>query len=78
MIPTTNKPTRVTLKTTNAIDRILKNSFTDTVFKTAIFKSDISDHFLICFIIPSSMKSTNNTENTAIYKTVFDTESQFV
>ena len=24
------------------------------------------------------MKSTNNTENTAIYKIVFDTESQFV
>ena len=60
MIPTINKPTRVTQKTTTAIDHILTNSFTDTVFKTAIFKSDISDHFPICFIIPSSMKQTNN------------------
>ena len=23
-----------------------------TVFKTAIFKSDISDHFPICFLVP--------------------------
>ena len=75
MIPTINKPTRVTRKTTTAIDHILTNSFTDTVFKTAIFKSDISDHFPICFIIPSSMKQTNNTKNTFIFKRVFDTES---
>ena len=75
MIPTINKPTRVTRKTTTAIDHILTNSFTDTVFKTAIFKSDISDHFPICFIIPSSMKQTNNTKNTVIFKRVFDTES---
>ena len=53
MIPTINKPTRVTQKTTTAIDHILTNSFTDTVFKTAIFKSNISDHFPICFMIPS-------------------------
>ena len=75
MIPTINKPTRVTRKTTTAIDHILTNSFTDTVFKTAIFKSDISDHFPICFIIPSSMKQINNTKNTVIFKRVFDTES---
>ena len=53
MISTINKPIRVTQKTTPAIDHILTNSFTDTVFKTAIFKSDISDHFPICFMIPS-------------------------
>ena len=75
MIPTINKPTRVTQKTTTAIDHIHTNSFTDTVFKTAIFKSDISNHFPICFMIPSSMKQTNNTKNTAIFKIVFDTES---
>ena len=56
MILTINKPTRVTRKTTAVIDHILTNSFTDTVFKTAIFKSGISDHFPICFMIPSSMK----------------------
>ena len=61
MIPTINKSTRVRPKTETAIDVILTNSFTETVFKTAIFKSDISDHFPICFMIPSSMKQTNNT-----------------
>ena len=71
MIPTINKPTRVTQKTTTAID----NSFTDTFFKTAIFKSDISDHFPICFLVPSSMKQTNNTKKTVIFKRVFDAGS---
>ena len=60
MIPTINKPTRVRRKTSTAIDHILTNSFTDTVSKTAIFESDMSDHFPIRFIIPSSMKQTNN------------------
>ena len=53
MISTINKTTTVTRKTTPAIDHILTNSFTDTVFKTAIFKSNISDHFPICSMIPS-------------------------
>ena len=61
MIPTINKSTRVRPKTETAIDVILTNSFTETVFKTAIFKSDISDRFPICFMIPSSVKQTNNT-----------------
>ena len=75
MIPTINKPTRVTRKTTTAIDHILTSSFNDTVFKTAIFKSDISDHFPMSFMIPSSMKQTNNTRSINIFKRVFDTES---
>ena len=36
--------------------REFHNFLDDTVFKTVIFKSDISDHFPICFIIPASMK----------------------
>ena len=71
MIPTINKATKVTQKMATAIDHIFKNSFTDNVF----FQSDISDHFPICFRIPSSMKQTNNTKNTTIFKRVFDTES---
>ena len=74
MIPTINKPTSVTQKATTTIDHILTSSFTDTVFKTAIFKSDTSDHFPICFMISSSMKQTNNTKNTVLFKRVFDTE----
>ena len=48
IIPIINKPTRVTKKTATAIDHIITNCFVDTNFKTAIFKSDISDHFPIC------------------------------
>ena len=35
-------------KTTTAIDDIITNYFVDTNFKTAIFKSNIGDHFPIC------------------------------
>ena len=47
MIPTKNKPIRVTRTITTAIDHILTNSFLDRNFKTAVFKSAISDHFPI-------------------------------
>ena len=48
MISTINKPTRVTKKTATAIDHIITNSFVENIFKTAIIKSDVSDHFPIC------------------------------
>ena len=54
MIATINNPIKVTRKTASTIDHILTNYFTETVFKTAIFKSDKSCHFVICFLIPSS------------------------
>ena len=52
MIPTVNKPTRVTGKTATAIDYILTNSFIDTTIKTGIINSDVSDHFPICLLFP--------------------------
>ena len=64
MIPTINKPTRVTRKTATATDRILTNSFVDRVFKTVIFKSDISDHFPICFLSQNSLPKQINIKNT--------------
>ena len=75
MIPTINKPTRVTRKTATAIDHILTNFFVDTVFKTVIFKSDISDHFPICFLSQNSLPKQNNKENMFIYKRTYNTES---
>ena len=61
LIPTINKPARVTMKTATAIDHILTNSFVDTDFKSAIFKTDISHHFPVCFLLPlpSIAKSEN-------------------
>ena len=51
MIPTINKPTRVTKKTATAIDHIITNSFVENTFKTAIIKTDVSDHFPICIFL---------------------------
>ena len=75
MIPTINKPTRVTRKTATAIDHILTNCFIDRTFKTAIFKCDISDHFPICFIIPS-MKTKIKNETSFLYKRNFNTDAK--
>ena len=70
MIPTINKPTRVTRTTATAIDHILTNSFADRNFKTAIFKSDVSDHFPICFIIRSTKPKIS-----FIFKRIFNFET---
>ena len=75
MIPTINKPTRVTRKTATGIDHILTNCFIDRTFKTAIFKSDISDHFPICFIIPSMNTKIKN-ETAFLYKRNFNTDAK--
>ena len=68
-IPTVNKPTRVTRKTSTIIDHILTNSFVNTNFKTFIFKIDISDHFPICSLQPTSRHREEN-EATHIIKRV--------
>ena len=60
MLPALNKPTRVTRMTATAIDFMLTNSFIDSNFRTTIIKSDVSDHFPICFIIPSLKHQSKN------------------
>ena len=54
MIPTINKPTRVTKKSKTATDHIITSSFVENTFKTAIIKSDVSNYFPICIFIPSA------------------------
>ena len=71
MIPNINKHTRVTRTTATAIDHILTNSFIDKNFKTAVFKSDISDHFPICFMIPSTKCKIEN-KTSFIFKRIFN------
>ena len=70
-LPTVNKPTRVTRKTSTIIDHILTNLFVNTNFKTFIFKIDISDHFPICFLQPTSRPREEN-EVTYITKRVIN------
>ena len=50
MIPTINKPTRVTKHTATVIDNIITNCILNSDFKSAIVKMDLSDHFPIIFI----------------------------
>ena len=56
MIPIINKPIRVTRKTATAIDHIVANCFTKTIFRNVIFKIGKSDHFSICFLVSLSPK----------------------
>ena len=74
MIPIINKPTRVIKKTATAIDYIITNCFADTNFKTAIFKSNISDHFPIGVFL-SPMIDENKNEVTHIYKRNINSET---
>ena len=52
MIPTINKPTRVTRQSATTLDHILTNCFVNFDFKTTFFRSDISDHSLSSFFLP--------------------------
>ena len=71
MIPTINKPTRVTRQSAVAIDYILTNYFVNFDFKTAIFKSDISDHFPISFFLPMT-NEFSKTEPIYIHKRIIN------
>ena len=74
MIPTINKPTRVTRKTATAINHVLTNSFIDTTINTGIINSDVSDHFSICLFILSKKVSVEN-EIVYIYKRIINDET---
>ena len=54
LVPTINKPTRVTMKTATAIDHSFTNSFVDTNFEPGIFKTDISGHYPIYLFLIST------------------------
>ena len=69
MITTINKPTRVTRKTATSIDHILTNQLINVNFKTAIFKTDLSDHFSGCIIISLTEKLVEK-KYTYVYKRV--------
>ena len=61
MIPTINKPTRVTINTATVIDHIITNVIINTDFNTGILKSCISDHFatMLAFWIGEKKCVTN-------------------
>ena len=67
LIPTVNKPTRITRNTATAIDHIITNSILNAEFKTGIIKTDTSDHFPIFFILKRVVDTTEAREE-FIYK----------
>ena len=71
MILPTNKHTRITRQSATAIDHILTNSFVNFDFKTAIFKSDIFDHFPISFFLPMT-KEFSKTDPIYIHKRIIN------
>ena len=56
LLPTTNKPTRITNDTISAIDHIIINSIINSEFKIAILAGDISDYFPIIYAIELKVK----------------------
>ena len=72
LIPTINKPTRVTRNTATAIDHIIINSVINAEFKTGM--TDISDHFCIFFIFKCVVDSTEAREE-FIYKRNYSSNS---
>ena len=49
LVPTTNKPTRITNDTISAIDHIITNCIINNESKTSILSADISDHFPLIY-----------------------------
>ena len=77
MIPTINKLTRVTKHTATAIDNIITNCILNSDFKSAVVKTDLSDHFPIIFINEFIRDSTPKDDmEKCIYKRNF-TENAF-
>ena len=74
MIPTINKPTRVTRNTATAIDHIITNTVIGGIqHRSGTIKTDTSDHFLIVFVLNTCEKVSQKIKhnlfiNAVIYK----------
>ena len=56
LVPTTNKPTRITKDTISALDNIIAKSIINNEFKTATLTADIFDHFPITYAFKLKVK----------------------
>ena len=77
LISTINKPTIVTNKKISASSREIINSVFNNDFKTAIIRTDISDHYPITYVfkLRSSMSSENHQKNRYLYKRIINESS---
>ena len=75
MIPTINKPTRVTRNTATAIDHFIPNTVVDTQFKSGIIETDLLDQFLIIFALQKNDDMVKKHNEHFIYKRYYDEKS---
>ena len=62
LIPTIDKPTRVRKNSATAIDHIITDHVFTCNFKTAILKTDLTDHFPIVFALKNNRLSQQHSE----------------
>ena len=75
MIPTINRPTRVTRNTVTATDHIITNTVISGIqHRFGITKNDISDHFPIVFALNTCEKSKPEDKAQFIYKCFYGEE----
>ena len=68
MIPTINRPTRVTANTATAIDHIIISTIISSIqHRPGITNADISDHFPIVFALSTCEKSKLEDKTHFIY-----------
>ena len=64
LIPTINKPTRVGKNSATAIDHIITDCVLTCDFKTAILKTDLTDHFPIVIALKNDGPSHQHSKTT--------------
>ena len=63
------------MKAATKIDHILTNSFIDTDFKLAIFKTDTSDRYPVFLLLPLPSIAKSEKETTLLCKSTFRSDS---
>ena len=75
IIPTINKPTRVTRNTATAIDHFITNAVVDTQFKSGIIQTDLLDHFPILFALQTNENMVKKHNEHSVYKKFYAKKS---
>ena len=75
LIPTINKPTRVGTNSATAIDHIITDYVLTCDFKTAILKTDLTDHFPIVIALKNYGPSQQHSKTKHKYKRSYNEEN---
>ena len=75
LIPTINKPTRVGKNSATAIDHIITDYILTCDFKTAILKTDLTDHFPIVIALKNDVTSQQHSKTKHKYKRSYHEEN---